>query len=169
MTSRPASSVPKGCSRLGDSSLFSILICPFCASSGRTGASKPSRIQATRTPSPNKATGLCRKVLIASPAGVRRLTVDSGSATPVIGIALVVDTAISSAGPDSRVKEAVQNVDDQVDEDICDGNEQRDSKQARVVQFQRHLDGELTDTRPREDRFGEHRAREQTGKGQAND
>src|SRR5262245_43287323 len=134
--SRPTSSVPKMWSALGGFSRSGTLTVSG-SWIGRTGARNPRTSQVSTTRKPATATGFRLSVRNASPIGVRRVRLARLSVLAPARAVTVAKLPLSSGlrDADARVKDAVEDIDDKVDQDVGDGNDEGHAKEPRIVEF----------------------------------
>src|SRR5215475_12115583 len=144
-TSRPMSSVPKKCARLGAESRISGWV-----SSGSYGARTSAKI-AVKTIS-------TRSAAETAPSGLRRIVCHSARIRLTLeraGVSRVTWTGIVAISvsliPDPRVEPRVGKIDEQIQRDQRRRYQHHVGLHDRIVAVQDRLDGEPTHARERED------------------
>ena len=68
---------------------------------------------------------------------------------------MVLIVVAMSGKPDTRIEDAVDKIDAEVDEDVSSGNEQGDPEQRRVIEFEGSLHAISANAWPGENRLGQ--------------
>src|SRR5258708_6542717 len=151
-TSRPISSVPNQCARLGGlrtNDQFVAIGSYGLISGAKTAMATKNSTTTAPTMAPRRLTR--RRT-------ARRQGCDSGVAAAVVSIAVAVMT-VSRAQP--RVDEEIGDIGEQVEEDIRGRGEQDDALHHGVVAIEHRVDDKLAEAGDREDLLGQDGAGEQ--------
>src|SRR5271156_6244648 len=119
-----------------------------------TSAARARRTMIAKTARPNTAPRFSRKAAQndANGEGCAR----TAAASSPIG---VVSAATSAAMADPGIDDSIDEIDNQIDQDDDGRDEQNAPRQRRITAPADRIDEPMADPWPRENRFGEHRAR----------